>query len=226
MHLHAVVEYATKLNIRDPNFFDFNGLHGNYQGCKYWANCVAYCTKDGDFITDVQFDDTTYENFSKRRQDYEEWLQYKKLKQLKSELKQPDIELKDWQKEVITLLKEDVKKRRVIWIWSEGSGTGKSTLLDYIAFDKKVLSVSTTDLNQIVYLYNFHDIIWFDIPRNALTDNFYYAIESLSNNPCILYHTKYRGGEKVVKAHIVVSCNYEPPHHKIPNRIVEVKATY
>jgi len=49
-HLHAVFKYKTKLNVRNPKHFDFNGLHPNIQSARKFTDVVKYCKKDGDFI--------------------------------------------------------------------------------------------------------------------------------------------------------------------------------
>lgn len=72
-HLHAVVEYAQKMNIKDSRFFDMNGFHPNFQGVKNWSQSSAYCKKDGNYIEEVSFDDSTPDNYRKRKADMKAW---------------------------------------------------------------------------------------------------------------------------------------------------------
>lgn len=49
-HLHAVVSFARKKDIKNARFFDFNNHHGSYEGCRDVLASIAYTKKDGDFI--------------------------------------------------------------------------------------------------------------------------------------------------------------------------------
>lgn len=80
-HYHAFARYAEKLDTRNPNFFDVNGNHGNYQACRKAKAWIAYCMKGGDFIQNCLF--KTWTNFRKDKADMDEWLQYQQTQHLK-----------------------------------------------------------------------------------------------------------------------------------------------
>lgn len=64
----------------------------------------------------------------------------------------PDIVLYDWQVEILDLLDQPPVTRRVIWIWSHASGTGKSTFYDYCCARFNVLPCA--DFNNTLYAYD------------------------------------------------------------------------
>lgn len=48
-HLHAFMELKDQFRTRDSGFADFQGYHGNYQGCRSAKNVLKYCTKEDDY---------------------------------------------------------------------------------------------------------------------------------------------------------------------------------
>lgn len=53
-HIHAYIEWTRQKRIRDPGTFDYRGLHPNIQTVRSPVNCQAYCTKDGDYIANME----------------------------------------------------------------------------------------------------------------------------------------------------------------------------
>jgi len=138
------------------------------------------------------------------------------------EVEAPEIDLREWQEEVIALLDEEPEKRRVIWIWSDESGTGKTTFFDYCSAKYNVLP--GTDFVNTLYAYDGQDIIWFDLTRSQSTEfSPYHAIEKFSNKTFHL-STKYTATRKYVSCHVVVTANCPPDLLKLPNRCVVYEA--
>lgn len=134
-----------------------------------------------------------------------------------------DIVLRTWQNEVIGLLDEAVQKRRIIWIWSSESGTGKTTMFDYCSAKYNILP--GTDYANTLYAYDGHGVIWFDLSRHQTHDHIpYHALEKLSNQTIHL-STKYQTTRKYVSAHIVVTANIAPDERKIPDRCAKIYAS-
>lgn len=50
LHLHAVVSFKKKRDIRRPDYFDVSGQHPNMQACRDFKKSREYCRKDGDYI--------------------------------------------------------------------------------------------------------------------------------------------------------------------------------
>lgn len=46
-HLHAAVEFSSRLQTRRADFFDFDERHPNVARVRTWGACVNYCRKDG-----------------------------------------------------------------------------------------------------------------------------------------------------------------------------------
>lgn len=131
-----------------------------------------------------------------------------------------DIELYDWQAEVIGMLEQDVVHRRIIWIWSTASNTGKTTFKDYISLKMDVLP-ARGPLADILYAYDKNDVIWFDYTRAEKGYESYKSLEDLSNIGWKL-STKFHSLRKFVKAHIVVTSNHAPDETKLPDRFYVV----
>lgn len=138
----------------------------------------------------------------------------------------PEIVLRTWQKQVLEMLKEKPVKRRIIWIWSEESGTGKTTFFDYCSAKFDVLPGA--DWANTVYVYDKQSIIWYDRTRaqsidQRNIDQFYSDIERLSN-ATIHTSTKYQSARKAIKCHVVVTANAPPNERRLPKRFVSVLA--
>lgn len=51
-HLHCVVQYTTRKDIRDERYYDYEGFHPNIQTCRSPKASVTYVMKGGDFINE------------------------------------------------------------------------------------------------------------------------------------------------------------------------------
>lgn len=47
-HIHAVLVYGTKVNIRSERHFDIDGHHGNYKACRNLNASISYCQKEDE----------------------------------------------------------------------------------------------------------------------------------------------------------------------------------
>lgn len=141
----------------------------------------------------------------------------------KIEIEKPEIELFPWQQEVLQILEGPVIHRKIYWIWSYNPEAGKTTFSHYVAahFGLDVFLKGTFEFKELLYLYQKHKIIWFNIPRETPVDARLSSIlEDLSDGG-IHNSTKYEPVVKYIKAHIVVTCNRPPPNNRLPNRCVE-----
>lgn len=127
-----------------------------------------------------------------------------------------NLKLRPWQLEVLELLQGPVVKRRIIWIWSAESGTGKTTFFDLCSGKFNVLPGG--DYDNTLYAYDGQGVIWFDLSRHQTHDHIpYHALEKLSNETVHL-SKKYTSCRKLVSSHIVVTANVSPDEHRLPNR--------
>lgn len=133
--------------------------------------------------------------------------------------------LYNWQNEVLALLREPVKPRRIIWIWSAESGTGKSTFFDYCCRLPEFTVLPGSDYDNTLYAYDGQGILWFDLTRAQSAEHIpYHALEKFSNATFHL-SKKYASVRKHVSAHVVVTANIAPDETKLPDRCVLVYAT-
>lgn len=51
-HLHAFLRYESRVTW-SPTLWDIDGHHGNYQQAKSWKSVIQYCTKDGNYIANI-----------------------------------------------------------------------------------------------------------------------------------------------------------------------------
>lgn len=153
-------------------------------------------------------------NFKAHRRDLEEIV-----------LELPVIQLVDWQIQVLKMIEETPVKRRIIWIWSDESGMGKSTFKDYVAakYPFDILDASE-DMKDTLYLYQKQRIIWFDIPRGKDIDRKMLSQLEKYSDGGLIQSTKYEPRQLVMRAHIVVTSNRSPPYNDLPKRFVEIKA--
>lgn len=49
-HYHCYLAYAKAKYVSDPSFYDIDGHHGNYQGCRSVNRVLEYCTKESDVV--------------------------------------------------------------------------------------------------------------------------------------------------------------------------------
>lgn len=134
------------------------------------------------------------------------------------------ITLLDWQVSLTAILDtEKPKRRRIFWIWSRVSGTGKTTYLQWIRQNRNA-AIGNAKLNDFLYSYqsSLAPIILFNLPRHQeLSAQLLETLEALSDQgviPC----TKYESCEVLVYAHIVVFANIQPPVIQLPDRITEI----
>lgn len=151
------------------------------------ANYI-YCTKDNNFLTNMDM------------------IPFKqKIKNLCKE-RYKDIKWKNWQKDILDILKEKPDDRTVNWFWENSGNIGKSFLAKYICINyDTVIADGKKDniFNQINIMMEdkkLPHVIILDIPRHNLDFVNYGAIEQIKNG--LIYSGKYEGG----------ICIYPPPH--------------
>lgn len=79
---------------------------------------------------------------------------------------QEDLVLRKWENRVISILDGEPQNRRIIWIWSALSGTGKTTFFNYCSTKYNVLPGA--DWTNTIFLYDCHAVVWFDRTRYVM----------------------------------------------------------
>ncbi|ESU40852.1 DNA-dependent RNA polymerase beta' subunit/160 kD subunit [Giardia duodenalis] len=142
---------------------------------------------------------------------------------------EPNIELRPWQVEIIDILRTSPERRRIFWIWSAASGTGKTTFLEYLSlnneFKEQTLSCPLA-LKELLFLFEpgKHRILYLNLPRDyqeeKLKDSYLPLLERLSDGG-MMTSTKYEPRSKFMRCHIIVTANNPPPYDRLPLRFIE-----
>jgi len=244
-HIHAYVEFVDKQDFKNSRWADFQGYHPNDGGkVRNEMAVTKYCQKDGNFISNfyklnpwsLALDpEKSYEDSIEiiKKERPEKYILYSEQikktirseKRRKLELKEPLIDLTDWQREVMSMLLLEPTPRRIIWIWSLESSMGKTTFKKYVQFHlQQDFLLGSMKINDTMYAYESQKVIWFDIPRqHPLDAELTSQLETLSDGG-VVGSSKYKSSNKIVDAHIVVTTNRPPPDDKLPNRIIAFQA--
>lgn len=146
-------------------------------------------------------------------------------------VQKPMWEPYQWQDELNQELGDVPLTRRIYWIWSDESDTGKSTFFtEWVAFQFKsqYLPVTGFKYGDIITAYNDQKIVHLNLPRqedeggDKMMKIFYNCLEKLSDlGP--QFSGKYQSTTKIVFAHICVTANRKPDPFALPMRFVEYK---
>jgi len=167
----------------------------------HWERCkgnelenIIYCSKEGNY------DKSDNINIPK------------KLKIIK--------DLRPWQLSIEKLLIVEPEDRKIIWVFEEEGGVGKSAFARYLinTYDSLYITEGKkTDIINMVYNYVLTkelNIVILDVPRSNGNKISYKSLEEIKNG--IICNTKYETGCKVVNpAHILVFANEAPEVEKL-----------
>lgn len=159
-----------------------------------------YCTKDGKFI----------QNGFEKKECFKDKLNEKLLK------KYEGVEWKDWQKSLLSKIKEKADSRTINWIVDYKGNSGKSYLTKYLALTKEVIIADGKKdniFNQVNRKLNEDkkefEIVLLDIPRSSEGYINYGVLEQLKNG--LIYSGKYEGGLCLFDdVHVIVFANFMP----------------
>lgn len=131
-----------------------------------------------------------------------------------------------WQRAILTLCKSPPlnSHRKINWIWSPESGTGKSSITDLIINDGTKVFVwpQGSSVKDAVYMYDEQPVIVFDVPREGGIENLYPLLETVSDQ-ILVSAGKYMGVVKRFYAHVLVLANTSPEQDRLPGRIEEIR---
>lgn len=161
----------------------------------HWEKCKGnkeqnyeYCTKDGDFVTNIVM---------------------KKKKPIRVS------EPYGWQTEIMDIIKEEPDGRTIHWFWEPNGNIGKSSLVKYLCFkhEAQVCAGKASDMKcQIASLSEPPEIVIFDVPRSNLDYISYTGIEEIKNG--CFSSPKYESKMYIMNSpHVLVFAN-EPPNDR------------
>lgn len=182
-HLQGYVEFSIKKRITECKHIN-KRIHWEQSKGTQEDN-LKYCSKEGDYILD---------GF---------WLK-KPLKILS------DDKLKDWQKEIIEIVKKEPDDRKIYWYWEETGGIGKTTFSKYLSHHYGAIPVEGKKNDILFCAANFEaDIYIFDFERSMEEYISYGGIEKIKNGyyMCAKYESK-----PIVRnpPHIFIFANFPP----------------
>jgi protein tyrosine phosphatase (PTP) superfamily phosphohydrolase (DUF442 family) len=129
-----------------------------------------------------------------------------------------------WQSELLAYCKGVAKPRVIYNVWSNESGTGKSSITRILrANGLSVLVAPVTgdikDQANIIMMYDHQEVVVFDVPRQgALNDHLYTLLEMVSDHR-IATSGKYEGKQVAFKSHVIVCSNRPLEDENLPGRI-------
>lgn len=142
-------------------------------------------------------------------------------------VKLPVIDLYPWEERILEILALDPMHRRIIWIWSPESETGKTVFGQYVAayFNRQYIGTSDLDPKNILYMYDQHRVIHFQLTRDLTSAQMEYlngTLEKFSDGG-IMMSGKYESTNKIVEAHVMVTSNQPPNLDKLRKRVWEFR---
>lgn len=147
---------------------------------------------------------------------------YRLVKETKMPM--PDIVLRPWQYRLIEIVERGPVDRQIVWVWSEASSTGKTTTMKYLVAKYGTDSVlpGTFKLADLMYAYDDHKIIVFNIPReHEINATDICVLETISDRNLIM-SPKFLSTGKIVNSVIIVFSNARPPESRLRDRIISI----
>lgn len=134
-------------------------------------------------------------------------------------------EFKDWQQNVIDILKTEPEDRIIYWIYDKKGNSGKTELCRHLFRKDEIMWIRTAKTNDIKHILsetkNCRDII-FDLPRKSKPID-YTLLEELKDG--LIFSGKYEGKcLEITTPHIFVMSNQKPDLTAMSeDRIIEIE---
>jgi len=241
-HSHVTLVLKEPLSFENfRNFWNLYELpkYGDIESCKNLRQSFKYCSKedhecdfaaiDADYLhvhTSSYLASKRYKQLvntsypycrlvgPQRREFEERFKQWKVLEtQKKGEEMNEEVELKPWQKRVISLMKNQ-DDRQVIWMYDEAGNTGKSFLATYLLRTGDAFVVEGGTTRDLSYAYNDQPYVILDFCRSQKEFVNYHAIEAFKNGR--MFSSKYQSSLRVfTPAKVICFANFLPEWQKL-----------
>lgn len=117
--------------------------------------------------------------------------------------------LRDWQQEVMTIFNSNPHPRKIVWIWDEEGGIGKTAFAKHIVATQDAFYVTGGKHADILFAYSLQKTIVFDLPRGYKDKIPYGVLESFKNG--VVFSSKYESRTLFFDTpHVIVFANYPP----------------
>lgn len=134
----------------------------------------------------------------------------------------PGITLRPWQEEIDKYIGKGFVKRQILWVWSQESGTGKSTYGDHLMwkYGPDYVQKGSFTKKDLLRMIKAHKVIWFNIERDEEINRTHLKVlENISDGGWIASE-KYEPCVKPVYCTVLVTSNLPPPRRQLPKRII------
>lgn len=120
--------------------------------------------------------------------------------------------LKDWQQEIMDIIKTEPDERTVYWYWEENGKVGKSALVKHLCLEKQAMLITGGSKRDMLYQISEREeppeIIVINIPRSTRGIDLS-GIEEMKDGA--FSSSKYKSGMYLMNPpHIFIFANYEP----------------
>lgn len=236
-HTHVVIDFGKAFDSKNCRIFDYNGIHPHIEPLVkklHWNNAVKYLSKEDkenedlkDFgippVLVVWNSRTVTEALANCENLAHVNGIIAAMKYKKREITPKPLELRPWQDEIMLMCNEFVN-RKVIWIYDQKGGCGKSTFCRYLItnFPEKYTYMDqmggqrdgASILKVLADKGWCGDTILIDLPRAAIDREIYAPLESMKNG--MFTTTKYEGETYMMnECHVVIMANFPPDVHKL-----------
>lgn len=134
--------------------------------------------------------------------------------------------LENWQQKLRQAFQLPPTPRKIHWVWSDSSETGKTATLKSLQHEFSIMPCTSFKYADILHAYKGEKVIWFNIPRKVELNATHWAVLEYLSDDMIHLSTKYDSMQVVVNAHIVVTTNHHPKltEEALPKRLVKYHA--
>lgn len=203
-HIQGYVEFKINRRLSVLKKMWSNKIHWERAKGNRQQN-IDYCSKEGIEV---------FRTFPESIPEFKARL----LRELKGQYK--DVVWRDWQKDLLDILKGPKDPRKIYWLFEESGNTGKSFLTKYLALTRTCCIGGGKAADVKHQVFNLLDkgeepeLMVLDVPRVAKDYVSYQAIEDIKNG--CFNSTKYEGGQCIYHVpHVVVFSNQEPDYAKM-----------
>lgn len=129
-----------------------------------------------------------------------------------------DRELRPWQSDLDTLLKESPDDRKIMWYWEDTGNVGKTWMAKYLMATRDATVLDCSKKADLTYLLSDHvgDTVIFNLTRSNAEEfmgHVYGLCESIKDD--LVIQTKYESCHRPLgDQHVIVFSNREPDYEK------------
>lgn len=165
---------------------------------------------DGTFSTE-----THAHEYIKHKRNVDEFIRERRSVK-PTDLAIPDIVLKPWQTDIVSIISQPPHDRAVYWYYDTIGGAGKSTFTKYLLKHHGALCISTTAKDRVIRAYDHQPVVILDLTREEGQQGAinYSVLEMLKNG--FGFNTMYEPGQKCWQVpHVFVFSNFPPDQTKL-----------